>query len=105
MTTVRVGRLTFRTLSLRESIQVSRAVDALLSRRSFLYPEAPSALVQGELAVRIRCEPPYLPQWVSIRPTGALGKRISPVRVLGPDEQERNCKEAGVGFKRSRVLE
>jgi hypothetical protein len=69
-----------RTMSRSDSLKVSKAVDALLARRSEMHMEAPAALVLGELAVRIRCEPPYLLPHVCIRPRGALGKRINHTR-------------------------
>lgn len=82
-----------RTLTRDESLEVGRAVDALLARRSEMFMRAPAALVLGELAVRIRCEPPYLPPHVSIRPRGALGKRVRHLKKRGltPAEQKALC--------------
>ena len=98
MEVVKCGKTSLRFLSMEESLEVSRAVDALLARRSEMHIEgSPSALVLGELAVRIRCEPPYLLPHVRIRPSGALGKRVNPLSPLltplGVEEQRRNLEE------------
>lgn len=97
---VTTGKL--RVISTAESLRVARAVDALLSRRSEMMMEAPAALVLGELAVRIRAEPPYLLPHVRIRPRGVLGKLIdpfsSPFPRLTPAAQEEACEEFGMKY-------
>lgn len=94
------GRLVFKTISRDESLEVSRAVDALLQRRSVGLADGGDSLVIGELKVRIHCEPPHLPPHVTIKPAGALGKRVRswmPLKV-SRDFQRENLPDIGASL-------
>lgn len=94
------GRLVFKSISIEESLAVSRAVDAILSRRSTGLQDGDDALVIGELKTRVNCDPPYLLPHVSIKPNGALGNRVRSWMKprVSQDEQRELCPEVNATF-------